>query len=90
MLLEWFSNHIQVTFLIIFVMVSYVYNNVFRTRKLPILKSLIVYFLIAMGSVMLLYFQLLGLPIVICLAVAIFLMFLVRIRYFIEKRASSK
>jgi hypothetical protein len=71
-------------------MVSYVYVQVFRTRKLPVLKSLIVYVLIAIGSVMLLYFQLLGLPIIFCLAIAIGLMFLVKIRYFLEKRREPK
>ncbi len=90
MLLEWFSDHIRVTFLLIFVMISYVYVQVFRTRKLPLFKALIVYVLIAIGSVMLLYFQLLGLPIVLCLAVAIGLMFLVKIRYFVEKRSEKK
>lgn len=86
---EWFGNHIYTTYLLIFIFMSYVYNKVFRTRKLPILKTFIVYVLIAIGSVMLLVFQIAGLPIVMCLAVAISLMFLVRIRYFIEKRSGT-
>ncbi|KRE52323.1 hypothetical protein ASG85_02410 [Paenibacillus sp. Soil724D2] len=69
---------------------SYVYNKVFRTRKLPVLKTAIIYVLLAIGSVMLLVFQIVGLPIVLCLAVAISLMFLVRIRYFIEKRSGNR
>ncbi|TXK77144.1 YlaH-like family protein [Paenibacillus sp. N3.4] len=87
---EWFGNHIYMTYLLIFVFMSYVYNKVFRTRKLPILKTAVVYLLMALGSVMLLVFQVVGLPIVLCLAVAISLMFLVRIRYFIEKRSGNK
>ncbi|MBP1961421.1 putative ferric reductase [Paenibacillus aceris] len=86
---EWFGNHIYITYLLIFIFMSYVYNKVFRTRKLPILKTAIVYVLMAIGSIMLLGFQLVGLPIVLCLTVAISLMFLVRIRYFIEKRTGS-
>lgn len=89
MLLDWFNEHVRITFLLIFIMVSYVYIQVFQTRKLPIFKAIIVYVLIAIGSVMLLFFQLLGLPIIICLAVAIFLMFLVRIRYWVEKRGQK-
>ncbi|MDR6880134.1 putative ferric reductase [Bacillus sp. 3255] len=87
---EWFGNHIYMTYLMIFVFMSYVYNKVFRTRKLPILKTAVVYVLMAIGSVMLLVFQVAGLPIVLCLAVAISLMFLVRIRYFIEKRSGTR
>lgn len=87
---EWFGNHLYITYLLIFIFMSYVYNKVFRTRKLPVLKTAIIYVLLAIGSVMLLVFQIVGLPIVLCLAVAISLMFLVRIRYFIEKRSGNR
>ncbi|WP_261306369.1 YlaH-like family protein [Paenibacillus andongensis] len=87
---EWFGNHLYITYLLIFIFMSYVYNKVFRTRKLPVLKTAIIYVLLAIGSVMLLVFQIVGLPIVLCLTVAISLMFLVRIRYFIEKRSGNK
>lgn len=87
---EWFGNHLYITYLLIFIFMSYVYNKVFRTRKLPVLKSAVIYVLLAIGSVMLLVFQIVGLPIVLCLAVAISLMFLVRIRYFIEKRSGNR
>ncbi|KRF32262.1 YlaH-like family protein [Paenibacillus sp. Soil787] len=87
---EWFGNHLYITYLLIFIFMSYVYNKVFRTRKLPVLKTAVIYVLLAIGSVMLLVFQIVGLPIVLCLTVAISLMFLVRIRYFIEKRSGNK
>lgn len=87
---EWFGNHLYITYLLIFIFMSYVYNKVFKTRKLPVLKTAIIYVLLAIGSVMLLVFQIVGLPIVLCLAVAISLMFLVRIRYFIEKRSGNR
>ncbi|WP_307556102.1 MULTISPECIES: YlaH-like family protein [unclassified Paenibacillus] len=87
---EWFGNHLYITYLLIFIFMSYVYNKVFRTRKLPVLKTAVIYVLLAIGSVMLLVFQIVGLPIVLCLAVAISLMFLVRIRYFIEKRSGNR
>ncbi|MNQ96451.1 hypothetical protein D3C85_1120570 [compost metagenome] len=87
---EWFANHLYITYLLIFVFMSYVYNKVFRTRKLPVLKTAIIYVLLAIGSVMLLVFQIVGLPIVLCLAVAISLMLMVRIRYFVEKRTGKR
>ncbi len=87
---EWFGNHLYITYLLIFIFMSYVYNKVFRTRKLPVLKTAVIYVLLAIGSVMLLVFQIVGLPIVLCLSVAIALMFLVRIRYFIEKRSGNR
>ncbi len=87
---EWFGNHLYITYLLIFIFMSYVYNKVFSTRKLPVLKTAIIYVLLAIGSVMLLVFQIVGLPIVLCLTVAISLMFLVRIRYFIEKRSGNR
>ncbi|WP_128896027.1 YlaH-like family protein [Longirhabdus pacifica] len=80
-----------VIYLIIFIGVSYIYNKVFRTRKLPILKSLIVYIILAMGSFLLLVFQYdANIPIVYSILVAIGLMLLVRIRYFVEERRENK
>ncbi|TBL78118.1 YlaH-like family protein [Paenibacillus thalictri] len=88
---EWFRQHPWLAFVLIYIMVAYVYNKVFRTRKLPVLKSLIVYLLLGVGSVMLLVFQVdAELPIVPCLAVAIGLMFMVRIRYWVQDRAAKK
>ncbi|UJF35109.1 YlaH-like family protein [Paenibacillus hexagrammi] len=86
----WFGNHIYITYLLIFIFMSYVYNKVFRTRKLPVLKTLLVYVLIAIGSIMLLVFQVAGLPIILSLAVAVLLMLLVRVRYFVERRTGKR
>jgi len=89
---EWFLNHPFITFFIIFVFVAFVYNKVFRVQqKLSIGKTILVYFIIAIGSVMLLFFQVLGrLPIILCLGVAILLMLIVRVRHFIEDRSHKK
>lgn len=86
---EWFLNHPWITYLIIFVLITYVYNKVFRARKLPLLKDLIIYLLLALGSLMLLFFQLAGLPIVPSLSIAVILMLMVRIRYFIQERQTK-
>jgi len=87
---EWFLDHIWITYAIIYVLVVYVYNNVFRARKLPLLKDALVYILIAVGNLVLLWFQLLGLPIIQSLLVAVILMAMVRVRYFVEGRAKRK
>jgi hypothetical protein len=85
-LTEWLHDHRLVTFLIIYVFLTYVYNKVFKVRRLPILKEIIIYLALGVGALMLLLFQIAGLPIVYCLAVAISLMLLVRVRYFFENR----
>jgi hypothetical protein len=87
MMNEWFGNHIYLTYILIFILLSFVYNKVFRTRKLPVLKALIIYLLMGLGSVLLLFFQIAGLPIILCLGVAVLMMLILRIRYFIEKRS---
>jgi hypothetical protein len=87
MMNQWFGDHIILTYILIFILLSFVYNKVFRTRKLPILKALIVYLLMGVGSVLLLFFQIAGLPIILCLGVAVLMMLILRIRYFIEKRS---
>ncbi|WP_426447756.1 YlaH-like family protein [Paenibacillus sp. S-38] len=87
---DWFRANPVLTWFLIFVLMSFVYNRVFRTRKLPILKAAVVYILLALFSVVLLDFQLFGLPIVPSMSVAVLLMFMVRIRYFVEGRSSRK
>ncbi|MEK3917441.1 YlaH-like family protein [Paenibacillus sp. FSL H7-0331] len=87
---EWFREYPLITYILIYVMITYVYNKVFKTRKLPILKEAIIYLLLGVGAGMLLLFQLGALPIVPCLAVAIGLMLMVRIRYFFQDRRLNK
>lgn len=75
------------TWILIFLFLTYIYNKVFRVRKLPILKDLIVYATMLAGAFLLLVFQVdAGLPIVYSLAVAVLLMFTVRVRYWVEER----
>ena len=84
---EWLREHPWLTFFIIYACLAYVYVKVFRQRRLPILKELVIYLLIGVGALILLLFQLdLGLPIVSCLLFAIGLMLVVRIRSMFVKR----
>ncbi len=78
------------TWILIFLFLTYIYNKVFRVRKLPILKDLIVYAIMLAGAFLLLIFQVdAGLPIVYSLAVAVLLMFTVRVRYWVEARRNQ-
>lgn len=87
----WFAQNPIISYIIIFVLVIFVYNKVFRTQqKLPLLKEIVLYLLMAMGSLMLLVFQIDKLPIIQCLFVAVALMLMVRIRYFVEGRQKKK
>lgn len=88
---EWFSQHLWITFILIYVFLVYIYNKVFRVRKLPLLKDLVIYFSIGIGAFILLLFQVdLGLPIVISLTVAIALMLIVKIRFLITEKFQKK
>lgn len=87
----WLSEHPVVAYIVIFVLVAFVYNKVFRPQnKVPLWKEVILYILLALGSLILLVFQIDKLPIIQCLLVAIGLMMMVRIRYFIEARNKRK
>lgn len=88
---NWFANNPIISYILIFVLVIFVYNKVFRTgQKLPLLKEIILYLLMAVGSFLLLIFQIDKLPIIQCLLVAVVLMLMVRIRYFVEGRRNRK
>jgi uncharacterized membrane protein len=79
-----------ITLLLIFVGISFIYNRVFRARKLPVLKEAVVYAMILIGSFFLLVFQLdANLPIVYSLSVAIGLIFIYQLRVWNEQRKSK-
>ncbi|EOS57862.1 MULTISPECIES: YlaH-like family protein [Paenibacillus] len=87
----WFASHPIISYVLIFVLIIYVYNKVFRAQqKLPLFKEIILYLLMALGSFLLLIFQIDKLPIIQCLLVAVVLMLMVRIRYFVEGRRNKQ
>jgi hypothetical protein len=53
-------------------------------------RSFFIYFLIAVGALMLVFFQLMGLPIIPSLGIALGLMWTVRIRYWIQSRGQKQ
>lgn len=87
----WFAQNPVISYILIYVLIIFVYNKVFRSQqKLPLLKEIILYLLMAIGSFLLLIFQIDKLPIIQCLLVAVVLMLMVRIRYFVEGRRNKK
>lgn len=72
--------------MIIFVFLSYIYVKIFRVRKLPILKAVIVYSLIAIGAFVLLIFESdAGLPVIYSLTVVIVMMAMTSIRIWLTR-----
>lgn len=77
--------------LLIFVFCAYIYNKVFRARKPPLLQSIIVYTLLVLGGFLLLVFEVdSNLPIVYSLGIAMLLLLIVRVRYWVQERASNQ
>ena len=69
---EWLAEHMLVSYLLIVGFTIFIFNNVFRpVRRLPILKEILVYVTIAIGSLVLLVLQVDKLPIIQCMAVAV-------------------
>ncbi|MBJ6363135.1 YlaH-like family protein [Paenibacillus sp. GCM10012307] len=82
----WLSNHPLVSYVLILGSVVYIFNKVFRAqRRLPILKEILVYLMMALGSLVLLVLQIDKLPIIQCMAVAIALMLILRARQLYDK-----
>lgn len=80
-----------IEFILILACIIFIYNKVFRVRKLPLFKDAIVYGLMAMGAFVLLIFEVdAGLPILYSLGTAVALMLIVRIRYFFLDRSKKK
>lgn len=84
---EWLIEHPWISYLIIFSGLLLIYDKVFRTRKLPVLKEILLWIIIGSASFILWAFQrLFEFPIIPSLLVALGLMALVKIRYWVEAR----
>ncbi|CAG5083630.1 Putative uncharacterized protein [Thermobacillus xylanilyticus] len=83
---EWLAEHMLVSYLLIVGFTIFIFNNVFRpVRRLPILKEILVYVTIAIGSLVLLVLQVDKLPIIQCMAVAVVLMLILRLRQLYDR-----
>ncbi|QJC52526.1 hypothetical protein HGI30_13770 [Paenibacillus albicereus] len=88
---EWLSDHPLVSYILILASVIYIFNKVFRPQqRLPLLKEILVYLMMAIGSAVLLVFQIDKLPIIQCMAVAVAMMLLLRVRQFNDRRMAKR
>ncbi|MCY1249642.1 YlaH-like protein [compost metagenome] len=86
----WFHDHPVISYLLIVACTIYIFNTVFRMEKLPILKEILVHIVLALGCLILLLLQLDKLPIIQCMAVAVGMMALLRMRQFYDKRKAYR
>ncbi|MCD9024461.1 YlaH-like family protein [Cohnella silvisoli] len=87
---QWFHDHSVISYLLIVAFTIYIFNAVFRTGRLPILKEILVHLFLAVGCLILLLLQLDKLPIIQCMAVAVGMMALLRMRQFYDKRKAYR
>ncbi len=87
----WLSDHKLVSYLLILGFTIYIFNKVFRPQeKLPLLKEVLVYLLIAFGSFILMILQVDKLPIIQCMGVAVIMMLMLRGRQLYDKWKGKK
>lgn len=88
---EWLSEHKLVSYIIILAFTIYIFNQVFRPQqKLPILKEVMVYLLMAFGSFVLMILQVDKLPIIQCMGIAVIMMLMLRGRQMYDKWKTGK
>lgn len=86
---QWFSDNPLISYILILAFTIYIFNAVFRMGKLPILKEIIVYIVMALGCLVLLVLQIDKLPIIQCMGVAVIMMLMLRLRQIYDKRKGS-
>lgn len=87
---EWFSNHPLVTYVLILACIIYIFNAVFRVKRLPILKEVLAHIVMAIGAFVLYILQVDKLPIIQCMAVAILMMMMLRGRQLYDKLRNKR
>jgi hypothetical protein len=87
---QWFHDHAIISYLLILACTIYIFNAVFRMGKLPIIKEILVHIVMAFGCLILLLLQLDKLPIIQCMAVAVGMMALLRMRQFYDRRKAFR
>jgi len=86
----WLSEHMLISYLLILGFTIYIFNAVFRAqRRLPILKEILVYLLMAFGSFVLMILQVDKLPIIQCMGIAVIMMLMLRGRQLYDKWKGS-
>lgn len=80
---------IWANYLIILILTGVIYQTAFA-RSLPLLKSLIVYIVLAIGCYLLLIFDILGFPIIPSLFITIVLIVITRVRLSVTRRKQEE
>lgn len=83
----WLSGHPLISYLLILGFTVYIFQNVFRPQaaRLPILKTILLYLTMIIGSGIMLIFQIDKLPIIQCMGIAVLMMFTLRGRQLYDK-----
>ncbi|TJY43398.1 hypothetical protein E5161_05785 [Cohnella pontilimi] len=87
---QWFHDHPLMAYVLILGFTIYIFNAVFRPGRLPILKEILVYLMMAVGCLVLLVLQLDKLPIIQCMGVAVIMMIMLRLRQLYDKIRSRR
>jgi hypothetical protein len=88
---EWLREHPFITFVLLYISLAFVYVKVFRQKRLPVLKELIIFAAIGIGALILWLFQLdLRMPVAQCMLAALSLMLIVRVRIMYLERIESR
>ncbi|MFD2116242.1 YlaH-like family protein [Paenibacillus yanchengensis] len=84
---QWLSEHMLVSYILIVLFTIFIFNQVFRPQqqKLPVLKEVMIYVVIAIGSFVLTILQVDKLPIIQCMAIAVGMMMLLRGRQMYDR-----
>ncbi|QHW30403.1 hypothetical protein GZH47_05785 [Paenibacillus rhizovicinus] len=83
---HWLSQNPFLTYILILAFIIYIFNAVFRaSKRLPILKEILVHLIMVIGAFVLFILQDFGLPILQCMAVAVFMMLLLRGRQIYDR-----
>jgi uncharacterized integral membrane protein len=75
----WLANHLGLTYLLIVVLTGIIYKTAFDFR-LPVLKKVLVYGMLALGCLLLTLFHLLRFPIIPVLAITVVLILVTKMR----------
>ncbi|MFF2482859.1 YlaH-like family protein [Paenibacillus sp. NPDC058071] len=89
---QWLSENYLVSYLLILAFTIYIFNTVFRAnnQRLPILKEILVYIVMAIGSFVLMILQVDKLPIIQCMGIAVLMMLMLRGRQLYDKMKSKQ
>ncbi|MEX2104085.1 MAG: YlaH-like family protein [Bacilli bacterium] len=85
---SWLANP-EISFFIIYIFTAIIYQLAFA-RRLPILKTMIIYVVLGVGCILFTVFHGMGLPIIPALTIALTLIVVFRIKMYIDSRSSER